>query len=82
MAKYNLKTQTLLDAAAEAGDQSLYRISKRTGIDLTVLSRVTRHQNGPQLDTVVRLAQAYGLTVEALITAACPLHPRRADQRR
>lgn len=70
MAKYTLKTQALLDAAAKLGDRSLYRIHKRTGIDLTVLSRVTRHENGPQLDTVVRLASTYGFHVEDLITAA------------
>ena len=69
MAKYSLKTKTLMDAAAKLGDLTLYRIHKRTGIDLTVLSRVTRDENGPQLDTVVRLAQAYDLTVEDLIAA-------------
>lgn len=75
MATYALKTDTLRTAAATAGDRSLYRISKRTGLDLTVLSRVTRGENAPSLDTVVRLAAAYGLTVEALLDIADTQRP-------
>lgn len=67
MPSYALNTDKLRAAAAEAGDQSLYSISKRTGLNLGNLSKITRGEWGPSLDTVVRLAAAYGLTVEQLV---------------
>lgn len=69
MAAYALNAETLREAAARIGDHSLYRISKRTGLNLGNLSKILKGEWSPSLDTALRLAAAYGLTVEQLVTA-------------
>lgn len=68
MATYALNTDKLRAVASEAGDKSLYRISKRTGLNLGNLSKIVRREWGPSLDTVMRLAAAYRIPVEQLVT--------------
>jgi transcriptional regulator with XRE-family HTH domain len=68
MPTYTLNTPALMGAAREAGDTSLYRIHKRTGITASILSRIARGANAPSLDTALRLAAAYGISVESLIS--------------
>lgn len=70
---YSLNTRTLHAAATDAGhihddgEMNLYAISKHTGLDRASLSRVVRDENGPDLATVVSLADAYGTRIEDLI---------------
>jgi hypothetical protein len=70
---YDLNTETLRAAAADAGhvhadgELNLYAISKHAGIDRGSLSRVVRGENGPDLGTVVELATYCGKPIEALI---------------
>jgi transcriptional regulator with XRE-family HTH domain len=71
--QYVLNKITLQAAAHLAGDTwpdgslHLARISRRTGIDQAVISRVTRGENKPNLDTLMRLASTYNITVEQLV---------------
>lgn len=61
-------------AATAAGDTkangiiSCTRVSRRTGIDMAVVSRVLRGINAPDLRTALAFARAYNLTVEDLIS--------------
>lgn len=73
-ATYTLNLATLSAAATLAGDTKrdgklhLSRIARRSGVDPGVLSRITRRKNGPTLTTLGRLAKAYDLTVDKLIS--------------
>ncbi|MEV7770458.1 helix-turn-helix transcriptional regulator [Kitasatospora sp. NPDC086791] len=72
-AKLRFNTAALKTAATQArhvrsnGQLRLATISRHAGIDPSVLSRVTRHENGPDLATVFFLAKAYQMTVEDLL---------------
>lgn len=72
-AKYTLNLEALQAAAAKAGDLRkdgrlhLAKISRRSGVDSGVLSRITRGKNGPTLTTLGQLASAYRLRVDRLI---------------
>lgn len=74
-ATYTLNLDILQAAATLAGDVRrdgrlhLSRISRRSGVDTGVLSRVTRRENKPSLATLGQLAAAYELTVDKLISA-------------
>ena len=74
-ATYKLNLDNLQAAATLAGDTRrdgrlhLSRIARRSGVDTGVLSRITRYKNGPNLTTLGRLAAAYNLTVDKLISA-------------
>jgi transcriptional regulator with XRE-family HTH domain len=80
---YSLNTQALRDAATEAGHVhddgklNISAISKRSGVDRGVLSRVVRDENGPDLNTVVELATAYDRTIESLIVRRNTPRPAR-----
>lgn len=82
-AEYSLNTATLLSAAVDAkhvhddGALNIYAISKHSGIDRGVLSRVFRDENGPDLGTVVELADAYGLQIEDLIMRRRTPRPKK-----
>lgn len=74
-ANYTLNLEALHAAATKAGDirkdgrLHLAKISRRSGVDRGVLSRITRRENGPNITTLGRLADAYKLTVDKLISA-------------
>lgn len=71
--KYVINQRTLLAAATLAGDirpdgtLHLTRVSRRAGVDRGVISRVAREENRPNIDTLMRLAAAYGVAVEQLV---------------
>lgn len=71
--KYSLNITALHKAAREAGHikrsgaLKYAAISRHTGLDPSVVSRVVRDENGPDLVTVIGLARGYGLTVEELL---------------
>ncbi|WP_042400102.1 helix-turn-helix domain-containing protein [Streptacidiphilus carbonis] len=75
MATYKLNLATLQAAATLAGDVRndgrlhLSRISRRSGVDPGVLSRITRQENRPSLATLGQLATAYKLTVDKFMLA-------------
>lgn len=60
-------------AATEAGDTTrsgqlnYSSMGRRTGLDGSVISRVHRRVNPPDIKTLLALAKAYGLTVERLL---------------
>jgi len=80
---YSLNTEALHAAAAKAGHVhddgrlNIYAISRHSGVDRGVLSRVVRDENGPDLNTVVELAAAYDRTIEGLIVRRSTPRPSR-----
>ncbi|MGW2371777.1 hypothetical protein [Kitasatospora sp. NPDC001683] len=72
-AKLRFNTAALTSAATKAkhvrpnGKLHLAEISRHSGVDPAVLSRVTRHENGPDITTVFYLAEAYQLLMETLL---------------
>lgn len=70
---YDIDADALTEAATAAGhvhrngNLNINAIAIHAGIDRSVLSRVARGENGPDLHTVVALASAYNRSVEGLI---------------
>lgn len=61
-----------VQAAGDArpnGEPNFARISRRTGIDRTAVSRIVRGETRPDLGTAMAFARAYNTAVEKLITA-------------
>lgn len=46
---------------------TLYRLSKQSGVSLTALYELDKKKFGPTADILVKLADALGVTVDALI---------------
>lgn len=64
--------EAAVKAAGDArsnGTPNFARISRRTGIDRTAVSRIVRGETRPDLGTAMAFARAYSTTVEQLITA-------------
>lgn len=55
--------QKLLDAKG----WTIYRLSKESGVSLTVLYSLEKKQMGPTAETLVKLADALGVMVDELI---------------
>lgn len=55
--------QKLIDAKG----WTIYRLSKESGVSLTALYSLEKKQMGPTADTLVRLADALGVTVDELV---------------
>ncbi|MBW8701850.1 hypothetical protein MBT84_19780 [Streptomyces sp. MBT84] len=67
MSSYRLRSSRLQEAAAARGDHSNYAIAKRTGLNQTTLSRISRGVAKPATATLLVLSAAYGLSVDELI---------------
>lgn len=67
---YRLSIAKLRAAAQEKGDHTGYAIAKRTGINESAISRILRGKFQPDLNSVLRMADAYDTTVEALMEPA------------
>ena len=46
---------------------TLYRLSKESGVSLTALYSLDKKELGPTADTLVKLADALGVTVDELV---------------
>lgn len=55
--------QKLLDAKG----WTIYRLSKESGVSLTALYSLEKKQMGPTADTLIKLADALGVTVDELL---------------
>lgn len=64
---YRLSIANLRAAAQKKGDHTGYAIAKRTGINESAISRILRGKFQPDLNSVLRMADAYDTTVEALM---------------
>ncbi len=51
----------------ESKGWTLYRLSKESGVSLTVLYSLDKKELGPTADTLVKLADALGVTVDELV---------------
>lgn len=81
---YDIDPDVLAEAATGAGHVhrngklNIRAIATHAGIDRSVLSRVARGENGPDLHTALALATAYGRPVEDLIVRRhAPRTPKR-----
>lgn len=55
--------QRLIDAKG----WTIYRLSKESGVPLTTLYSLDNKKHGPTADTLVKLADALGVTVDELV---------------
>lgn len=46
---------------------TIYRLSKNSGVSLTVLYSLEKKQMGPTADTLIRIADALEVTVDELV---------------
>ena len=67
MSSYRLRSARLQEVAAARGDHSNYAIAKRTGINQTTLSRISRGVAAPATKTLLTLAATYGLSLDELV---------------
>ena len=72
MSSYRLRSARLREAAAARGDHSNYAIAKRTGLNQTTLSRISRGVAKPAAETLLVLSQTYELSIEELIERQSP----------
>jgi transcriptional regulator with XRE-family HTH domain len=72
MQNQTLDLDAIAAAAAEHGDQTATKISKRTGISQAALSRLLARQTKPSVNTLVAFRAAYGISLDELI-------PREAE---
>ncbi|MFJ8081999.1 helix-turn-helix domain-containing protein [Streptomyces sp. NPDC096205] len=83
MSSYRLRSVRLHEAAAARGDHSNYAIAKRTGLNQTTLSRISRGLAKPAISTLLVLASAYELSVDELIErddGAGSSHPTPSEE--
>lgn len=64
---YRLRIKTLLEIAAEHGDTNRAAIHRRTGIAESSVHRILSGQSQPDLNSALRIAEAYGVQVEDLM---------------
>ncbi|MFB7461216.1 helix-turn-helix domain-containing protein [Streptomyces sp. NPDC056188] len=64
---YRLNIQKLLDAARQHGDKSRYAIAKRTGLNTSSTYRILAGQTQPDLNSALRLAEAYDLDIRTVM---------------
>lgn len=56
-----------IERLLETKGWTIYRLSKESGVSLTVLYSLEKKQMGPTADTLVKLADALGVTVDELV---------------
>lgn len=64
---YRLRITALREAAAAKGDHTAYAIARTTGIAQSSTYRLLNGESQPDLITALRLAEAYGTSVEELM---------------
>ena len=64
---YRLNVRKLLDIAWRHGDKTPYAVAKRTGINTSSTYRILAGQAQPDLNSALRLAQAYDLDIRTVM---------------
>lgn len=64
---FRLDVTKLLEATATVGDTTGAKIMRRTGIAESSVSRILRGEAQPDLNSAMRLAEAYDLDLRAVI---------------
>lgn len=67
MSAYRLNVARLLDVAREHGDTTPYAIAKRTGVSTSSAYRYIDGSAQPDLNSALRLAQAYDLDIRTVM---------------
>ncbi|MET7321464.1 helix-turn-helix transcriptional regulator [Streptomyces sp. NPDC005549] len=64
---YRLNVSRLRQIAAEHGDKTPYAIAKRTGVSISSAYRYVDGSAQPDLNSALRLAQAYDLDIRTVM---------------
>ncbi|MFD5002162.1 helix-turn-helix domain-containing protein [Streptomyces mutabilis] len=64
---YRLNVTRLRQIAAEHGDKTPYAIAKRTGVSISSAYRYVDGSAQPDLNSALRLAQAYDLDIRTVM---------------
>ncbi|WCN06005.1 helix-turn-helix domain-containing protein [Streptomyces sp. M92] len=64
---YRLNVTRLRQIAAEHGDRTPYAIAKRTGVSISSAYRYVDGSAQPDLNSALRLAQAYDLDIRTVM---------------
>ncbi|MGW5123210.1 helix-turn-helix domain-containing protein [Streptomyces sp. NPDC004069] len=64
---FRLNIQKLLDVALEHGDKTPYAIAKRAGVSTSSAYRYVDGSAQPDLNSALRLAQAYDLDIRTVM---------------
>ncbi|MFI9079176.1 helix-turn-helix domain-containing protein [Streptomyces sioyaensis] len=64
---YRLRINALREAAAEHGDRTAYAIARRTGIAESSAYRYLAGESQPDLNSMLRISEAYGTPIESLM---------------
>ncbi|MEK3784099.1 helix-turn-helix domain-containing protein [Paenibacillus sp. FSL R5-0810] len=62
-----LKLEENIQKLLDEKEWSIYRLGKESGVSLTVLYGLGDKKQGPQIETVVKIADALGVTVDELV---------------
>nr|WSS66785.1 helix-turn-helix transcriptional regulator [Streptomyces sp. NBC_01177] len=69
---YRLRIDKLWKIAAEHGDTTRVAIHRRTGIAESSVYRILSGTSQPDLNSALRIAEAYGVRVEELMERTAP----------
>lgn len=62
-----LKIEDNVQKLLDKKEWTLYRLGKESGVSLTVLYGLGDKKQGPQIETLIKLADALGVTVDELV---------------
>ncbi|MGW6912492.1 helix-turn-helix domain-containing protein [Kitasatospora sp. NPDC054939] len=63
-----LNVEYFLNAAAQAGDDTAYKIAGRLGVSQSTMSRLLNEQCSPSARTQAKIRLAYSVTLDELMT--------------
>lgn len=64
---FRLRIDRLREAAAQHGDTTRHAIYRRTGISESSCYRILNGESQPDLNSLLRFAEAYSVSVESLM---------------
>ncbi|MGE7718067.1 helix-turn-helix domain-containing protein [Priestia megaterium] len=62
-----MKIEDNIQKLLDKKEWTLYRLGKESGVSLTVLYGLGDKKQGPQIETLIKLADALGVTVDELV---------------
>lgn len=62
-----LTIKSNVDKLLEYKGWTRYRLSKESGVSMTVIYSLDKKESGPTADTLVKIADAFGCTIDELV---------------
>lgn len=75
------RRKVVLNHQLEVAGLTMTELSRRTGVDLSYISRIWSGDRMPGLDTTIRLAEALGMTLQELADVLLPPIIRAATEK-